>query len=334
MMSKKPAELLDECLWALYTPSKPKLKRFFSLGGNELPMLAKLFRSPLFGPALQAAASQCAHGKARLSLAWVDKRPVAAVAGVRRTEYGDLAIFRIHGYRKSDGCADFNSRCLLIQAKIAKEKNQIANPCVPINPTKPRTGSSTEREFNLLSNWPEHDMYEYGASGTPIATKLNVPNACAWYMATPRKPISPPATSWRSPWMCAPVAKGAKCDVTLGELMAAFLSNTSVTRPSTYSQEIVGAGFHLNIGEFHKSAAPTSVGWDRICMEILRGMRGFNLPKFLTGGTATSGIKTIKLYASPIEPLYEMAVRGWEYLRRHFGHSKMLVVVVSSYTDG
>lgn len=298
-------------------------------------MLAKLFTSPALGHALKnAATTHHLHGKARISLAWIDKRPVAAATGVRRTEYGDMALFRIHGYSMSNGDTGFNSRCLLLQAKVAKEQNQMASPSVPVNPSKPRPGTSTAREYDLLVNWPTHDMYEYGSSGTPLAKNLNVSNARAWYMATPKSAPTTQGTAWRSPWMCGPADTAAQCDVTLGEVMMAFIESTRVHRASVNSNELVGASFTLDVRELHKSAAPASSGWDRVCVEILRGMREFNLPSFLTGGVAQPGAKTIKLFANPIEPMWAWLIRGWEFMLRRFGRSKMLVVIVSTYSDG
>lgn len=77
-------------------------------------------------------------------------------------------------------------------------------------------------------------------------------------------------------------------------------------------------------------AAVQAQDWDRVCVEILRGMRGFDLPTYLTGGQPTGGLRTIRLFANPIEPVYEALLRWVAHLRRALGRSKMLVVLVSS----
>jgi hypothetical protein len=273
---------IDAAIWEIYRGG---------LGGGELTQLAKLFKAKglpkrladVLAPSFPPPAPHYSE-ELEIKLAWIDKRPLALLkTETSRVELGDAAIFFFDVHRTKYQTYYREARALVLQAKVAKEKRQIAQPEVPVNPSTPPVSSSTARELVLLSNWEQFDLYATSGSQRPIARNISVapakrPPANGWYMATPKiQPIARDALAWTSPWMCAPSAGGSPCVVTFGSLLWHFL--TASAFPDTALPE-AGADFKFDP---HALALPSGNGWDRLCIEILRLCPDYNLPKYIFG---------------------------------------------------
>lgn len=285
-LSSQHAKKIDDELWQIYG------KR---LGGPELRQLAKLFKSKgltdrllkIFTPTLPKP-RQYYREELEIKLAWIDKRPLAKLATQsKRGELGDAAFFYFEVFQTDRGISHRQARALIMQAKVAKEASQIAAPAVPVNPSKPSSQSSTAREFELLSQWGQFDLYKTSGSKTAIVSGISVspsslPPAHGWYMATPRvHPKGALAKAWQAPWMCGPAGINAPCEVTLGELLRSFFSFEAVT---------VGTGAVPEAGvnfRFDPSYMKTPIGndWGRLCVEILRLCPTNQLPASLFGSS-------------------------------------------------
>lgn len=257
--------------------------------GGELQQLAKLFNRRALPAVLQTVIKPTLRRgrgyreEVEVKLAWIDKRPLAKLARhTKRVELGDAAIFYLDRLRFKDRINWRPARALILQAKVAKEREQLAAPAVPVNPTKPARDSSTAREFDLLSSWGTFDLYATSGSKDAIATAITVapaslPPGNGWYMAAPRtRPDPDTRAAWVSPWMCAPALMAAPCATTLGQLLLAFLRSDEI-----------GAGLP-SAGEefrFHPDALkkPQGSDWQRVCIEVLRLCPKYRLPKALFG---------------------------------------------------
>jgi hypothetical protein len=281
---------IDLQIWDIY-------KR--RLGGSELKQLARLFKGAGLLMRLNDVLSRTLRPPTphyredlEIRLAWIDKRPLAKIpTNPRRVELGDAAIFFFDLFQVAGTNRYRQSRALILQAKAAKEKSQVAQPTVPVNPTKPRPTSSTARELELLSRWDRFDLYKTSGSRDPIVCGISVgptkfPPANGWYMATPkRRPADTERAAWKSPWMCAPATDGAPCDVTFGNLLLAFLTASPLNGVNSSLPE-VGADFKFDP---HYLSAPRGNDWERLCMEILRLCPQSSLPKSLFGGSLAGG---------------------------------------------
>jgi hypothetical protein len=267
---------IDSHIWEIYK---------HRLGGTELRQLAKLFKRAGLLTCLEEVLSPTlasSRNELEISLAWIDKRPLAKLAtDLRRVELGDAAIFFFDMLQYRGSTRYNQSRALILQAKVAKETGQMAQPAVPVNPTRPNAMSSTARELKLLSRWDHFDLYKTSGSRDPIVRGIAVappklPPAHSWYMATPRwRPTRAQSAAWTSPWMCAPAANGARCDITFGSLLLAFLTSSPVTGVNAALPE-VGADFKF---EPQSLWVPSGNDWDRLCIEILRLCPRNNLPR-------------------------------------------------------
>jgi hypothetical protein len=280
------------------------------LGGGELTQLAKLFKakglpkhladilSPTLAPPLPRYREEL-----EIKLAWIDKRPLAKLKNeTSRVELGDAAIF-FFDIAKVGQRYLYNreARALLLQAKVAKEKRQIAQPVVPVNPSVPPTSSSTARELALMSSWAQFDLYAASGSTEPVVRNISVaqakrPPPNGWYMATPKiQPDARDAAAWTSPWMCAPSASGSRCTVTFGSLLWHFLTASTFTNRTIRLPE---AGVNFNFDPQYL-ANPSGNGWDRLCIEILRLCRRNNLPRSLFGGPTRTAVITSVVRSLP-----------------------------------
>lgn len=152
------------------------------LGGPELKQLARLFESDRLTTALTAAIQPKLHaGTARhqerveVKVAWIDKRPMAKLAGEdKRGELGDAALFYMRVNSHPRGHNYLSARALILQAKAASEQRQMDVPSVPVHPSNPAQGSSTARELALMSRWEPFDLYENAANRAPIAQNIQI----------------------------------------------------------------------------------------------------------------------------------------------------------------
>jgi hypothetical protein len=293
---------IDSQIWDIYR---------HRLGGGELRQLAKLFeRSALLArlehvliptlPSPRPGYSQ----ELEITLAWIDKRPLAKLASnPRRVELGDAAIFffdLLH-IPQTNRYNCNGARALILQAKAAKETSQMAQPAVPVNPTRPRANTSTARELELLSKWEPFDLYKTSGSRDPIVRDISVaprtfPPANGWYMATPkRRPRDAEEVAWKSPWMCAPAANGALCDVTIGNLLLAFLKGSTISGQKSALPK-VGADFNFDPQYLLR---PSGDDWGRLCIEILRLCPQNRLPRSLFGPRQRSAVGTIVIRSFP-----------------------------------
>jgi hypothetical protein len=286
------AQELDAQIWRIYNDR---------LGGDELAQLAKLFKSNALLKTLHNLLSAELppynpgyNEKLEIKLAWIDKRPLAKLAQfTKRVELGDAVVFYFDQLRTPQKRTYRQARALILQAKVAKEKNQISCPTVPINPGQPSPSSTTMRELTLLSNWTSFDLYKASASRAPIIERIVVspssaPPSNGWYMATPKtQPSAQLMSAWTSPWMCAPAHPGTQCSVTFGGLIWAFLTCSKLPDPALPA---VGEDFHFDL-----PLKPSGQDWSRLCNEILRLCPSNQLPPSLFGrGVSAIGSTIIR----------------------------------------
>lgn len=287
---------IDSQIWDIYD---------HRLGGSELGQLAKLFNTSgllarlddVLTPTLPTPRPGYSE-ELELSLAWIDKRPLAKLAtNPRRVELGDAAIFFFDLLQFSGKTHYRQSRAVILQAKVAKEKGQIAQPAVPVNPRRPRPNTSTARELELLSRWEIFDLYKTAGDRDPILNGISVapakfPPANGWYMATPKKrPNDGQNGAWKSPWMCAPAKDGAPCEVTLGNLLLAFLASSPVNGGNS-SLPAVGVDFEFDPQYLLQPNLSAKRGndWNRLCVKILQLCPKHQLPRSLFGAQAGPAI--------------------------------------------
>lgn len=271
------------------------------IAGEELPQLYRLFENNLFTMLIGNHLSHAIkainpNDRVEFSIGWIDKRPVAKIKEFSsKIELADAAVIYIE--LKPGASTARRADCLLLQSKVVRSKSQLENPVVPLT-----TGKSTDKEYALLSRWPKLSLFEYGSSKNALAKdlKVSIDPSCkipghGWFMGIPRVKTKlgigvPP---WLSPWMCGPASQGAKCDVTLGELLVSFFSHGNAIKTSARA----GERFQLNLTELIKTNRPTSDGWDRICIEILRAIDERDLPRSL-GAPRGSSRRTTAIFQS------------------------------------
>jgi hypothetical protein len=236
-----------------------------------------------------------------IQLAWIDKRPLAKLgAYANRVELGDAAIF-FFDLMQSRKTSYRQARALILQAKVAKEPRQLAQPTVPINPSNPAISSSTARELALMSRWDRFDLYKASGSRIPVVRGIAIGSSTktppnGWYMATPRIPPTPEQqAAWKSPWMCAPAENRASCNVTLGSLLWAFFSSSKLPAGVNKLPE-VGADFDFDPKYLTE---PRGQDWNRLCIEMLRLCPGNKLPQSLFGRRPRRAIGSVVFRSLP-----------------------------------
>jgi hypothetical protein len=281
---------IDDALWATYGRK---------LGGTELKQLARLFSRSGFlerlGIILKSAlppAGKYYRVELEVSIAWIDKHPLARLRHrKRRVELGDAALFHFPILKNGPHTIYRSARAMLLQAKVAKVRNQLFAPCVPVNPPVPRKNSSTELELDLLSRWDTFDLFKAAGSGRPLAENLTLPPAgtpppYAWFMATPRwTPDPEQSRAWKAPWMCGPAGNGAACNTSFGSLIARFLDPTRQRLPTTGWTD---AGVDFEFDPAHITDPGLSGNdWARLCHELLNLAGTRQLPRYLCEDAST-----------------------------------------------
>tara|TARA_A100001391_G_C5033298_1_gene268910 strand:- start:82 stop:1038 length:957 start_codon:yes stop_codon:yes gene_type:complete len=220
------------------------------------------------------------HGKSRtictVDLCWIDKIPVAkSPALTKKTEIGDAVLFAFDQRRDPKGLLSISSaRCLILQAKVARSKGQLATPKVPIG-----TGRSTDNELTLLSNWPTFNLYNTGSSKVPLLKGITVsgphnPAPHAWFIVAPGHGLSSANKGkWPCWWMAGKAKKLESCDASLGTLIAGFLSKSSD----------VGADFVPQIGPSSSVSLQGNADWSALCNEIRKVASAYSAPPSLFG---------------------------------------------------
>lgn len=332
-LTQADADRIDKSIEKIY----PKL------GGGELSQLAKLFKGG-FSKRLEQVLRHHVQSNPRLtvevSLAWIDKGPYALMTGeTSRVELADTAVFFFDVVTWSSGTSIREARCLLLQAKAAKSDAQISAPSVCINPPNPSPGTTTQRELRLLSTWPQFDMYASSsrkeinprASGLKVATQSGIPPH-GWFMGTPRSnPKATQRAAWKSPWMCAPAKQSHACDETLGSLLARHLSGGQMPKEPPKAV-VAGEPFTFNPADLsaHK---PACIGWDRVCVEILRAVDGRDIPPHLTGGVARRRRQSTILHSLPVGPAVRMLFQEIADLLSWYLHRRMPVLIISKILE-
>lgn len=298
-LPKKASSEIDGEFWKIY---KNKL------GGSELTQLAKLFRhgglpkrlENILSPLLPSPSAYYRE-ELEVSIAWIDKRPLAKLkTHSGRVELGDAAFFffDILQHKKT---IYRQARAVILQAKIAREKGQIVRPTVPVNPGKPKPTSSTAHELELLSAWKSFDLYATSGSRTAIVRDISVapvtsPPANGWFMATPKiQPGKAASSTWISPWMCGPASAGTVCNLTIGNLIYALLTS-SIPTAGAYPFPEVGADFSFDPKYL---LSPHGNNWDRLCIELLRLCPKNKLPPSVFGKTTKGAVITSTVRSVP-----------------------------------
>jgi len=327
---------IDAAIWKIYRSK---------LGGGELAQLAKLFaRGELLKQLETILAPTLRHGRyyreeLEIKLAWIDKRPLAKLANhSKRVELGDAAFFFFEQLANHGVSIPQYGRALIMQAKVAKDMNQIASPSVPVNPVRPSPDSSTARELDLLSKWDTFDLYATSGSRDAIVTGISVapaslPPAHGWYMATPRRhPAGSQASAWKSPWMCAPAEAGVACAFTLGEVLRSFFA-FSYAAPMGNLPIEVGANIDPDPSNLQN---PSGQGWERLGVELLRLCPKNQLPRSLFGNVASRSAMGSSVVRS--FPYLGLGGNGTGLLsriyQRLFGRRMPVLVVVFIKTEG
>jgi hypothetical protein len=326
------AAAIDSQIWEIYR---------HRLGGSELRQLAKLFKRAGLLTRLENILSPTLRPPSRgyredleIRLAWIDKRPLAKLeTNPRRVELGDAAIFFFDLLQYAKIKRYLQSRAVILQAKAAKEKKQLARPAVPVNPTMPRAMSSTARELELLSTWGKFDLFKASGSRAPIARSISVapaglPPANGWYMATPKsRPRGAEIHAWKSPWMCGPAAHGSLCNVTLGNLILTFLTSSMINGGGSSLPE-VGTNFKFDPQYL---SMPRGNDWDRLCIEILRLCPKNRLPQALFGARAGGAVVASVLRSLPYIGS-EGALGDWFSRFRDFIWPRRMAVLLIAIT--
>lgn len=311
-----------------------------TLGGGELTQLAKLFSgrhllTELIS-VLQPAVRQ-PNVSVTVQLAWIDKRPYALMDGeAHKVEIADAAFFSVDTVLTNKG-GQHDARCLLLQAKAPSTKTQLNAPRVCLQPAKPKPDSTTGREFRLLSSWPKFDLFLGSNSSFPMASALTFPPSqttppMGWFIGSPFvQPSTAQMKAWPSPWMCAPAIQGHACDETLGSLLARHLSGGQSALMTTRPVD-AGASFIYQPNDL-AATIPHCVGWDRLCIELIRAARNQIVPPHLTHFVTTPGLQQNVVYSLPVWPalrfLTSHILEFYQRLRRR----RMPILIVSRTFD-
>lgn len=333
-LNQPDADKIDQLLWDLYRP----------LYGKELSRVYQLFKGDTFLRGLTEILKKSIPESSRsrheieVKIGWIDKRPYALMSGAtNRVELSDAVFFHIEKNRSHHITA---SKCLLLQAKITDHKDQLTQPKVPVNPSKPSKDSSTFRELRLLSQWPEFQLFDHSRSKRPRATSIDISSSDrhpvgnyphGWFMATPeRVPTDSPA-AWPSPWMCAPAIDQQDCLESLGSLLIKFFNSTF---PGRFASVNGGRDFTLDARDLAPNRTPTCQNWDRLCVEILRAIKGEEIPRSLTGGRPVPKLSSGKLMfwfgysEDSFDKLSKAIFHCWSVLMAILGRRRRLPVLV------
>lgn len=302
-LTQQDAASLDAAIAAIYP--RP-------LGGGELKQFARLFNNQslvnelrnVLQPQLRQDPRNGFREEVEVSVGWIDKRPYALMAGeLNKGEIADGAIFSAHRFVHPGGSAIREARCLLLQAKAVKDKGQLQNPTVCLNPAVPNSNSSTGRELRLLSTWPVFDLYPHSASGSPLVSGIDLqlpPNAVhphGWFIGTPGlSPTGAQLQTWTHPWLCGPAVHGAPCTESLGSLLARFFSGGQL--PNVAGNPVdAGAEFSYQYSDFLN---PSSLaGYSRLCVEILRAIDGEYISDSWTNISGVKKKQAATLFSNP-----------------------------------
>lgn len=334
-LTQSQANQIDSALHNIY----PRL------GGGELTQLAKLFGSngilrtlrTVLNPPPQSLGGNPPRVSVTVQLAWIDKRPYALMTGEKhKVEIADTAVYFFNTIKSSTGSST-TARCLLLQAKAVKTVDQLSAPKVCLNPPKPKSNTTTERELKLLSKWPRFDMYLGSNSGTPLANNIQIPfssspSPMGWFMGTPMiKPSSSQVGTWVSPWMCAPADQDHACDETLGSLLCRHFSggqsDNIIKRP-------VDAGAPFNYDPaFLNQSPPSSTDWNLLCIEMIRAVSGQIIPPHLTNGVRQNRSQLAVMYSFPVWPALKVLAATALNILMRFSKKRMPILIVSRVFD-
>lgn len=244
---------------------------------DELANLAKLFGPVAIAGYAQALVNGLDPGSsAAVDVAWIDKRPIAWLEkdGVG-AELGDMMLV-VHEH---DPSGLWRSRACILEVK--------QSPSDPIPPV-PVTGggSSTDRQFKILREWPEIYGIKKTATNRSYLLEKIVTQQCAsdlsvlaqaWYVA-----VKPPVANGEiySPWMAAPAVQGAEFEHTLGELFARCARGESVVNIKVGNAIAVGRSFEPG----HVLQNPP--GWDALINAIISVAREYSMPRRYFGKNA------------------------------------------------
>lgn len=304
-LTPQDASDLDVAIAALYPQP---------LGGGELKQFAKLFTGqPLVNaltnilqPYLTKNMRPGVREELEINVGWIDKRPYAFMAGAsKKGEIADGAVFSAHRWKHPGGCTIREARCILLQAKAIKDKLQLQNPTVSLNPAQPLPNSSTGRELRLMSTWPVFDFYPHAASKTPLVGGIDLQLAPGlapphgWFIGTPA--VSPSVAqlqTWSQPWLCGPAVANAACTESLGSLLTRFFSGGQM--PNVAPQPVdAGASFSYQYADI---TSPTQLrGFSRLCVEILRAIDTETISASWTNVVGVNKRQTQVLFSNPIQ---------------------------------
>ncbi len=208
-----------------------------------------------------------------VELGWIDKIPVAEnLVTKEKGELGDAIVFSYEQHLLPSGAVHRSeARGVVLQAKIATTPGQLLQPTVPVTTTP-----SSRKELALMSAWPRFHLYP--TANNRVATLEDVtlspsaaPPAEGWFLAAPgERPKN--ASTWPSWWMAGKPLQGAQCDVTLGELLVAFLS------PSPGGLDV---GRRFAPDQIGAPARPASSppDWSDLCNAVRRIAMAYEAPR-------------------------------------------------------
>lgn len=260
---------------------------------SELYQLSKLFNPSFIKDLLELikpGLTNHAHYKQSLdiTLCWIDKRPLADFSKqkvkdhnnntvTQKVEVADAAFyfFSENGYYQNgkENITHESSVSLLFQAK---RSTSVKAPVVPVGQSKV-ANNSTAKELALLSSWPKFDLYKNSGNKSPIYLdmKIDYPNGkvppFGWFGVCPPSK----AEAWKSRWMCGPSKLGSRCEYTLGQLLSALLTRSTLGSDKVHSGEEFNFDSKWVSGQKLNGERP----WDILNNEILAQCKESNLPK-------------------------------------------------------
>ncbi|MCJ2130979.1 hypothetical protein [Methylobacterium sp. E-045] len=245
----------------------------------------------------------------QIKLAWIDKIPLAKPFNrTKKTELGDAVLLAIEEQRIAGQPTPVTrrARAVLLQAKVTQRYAQTKRPTVPISPM----AGSTKDEYELLSAWPEFDLYKTSGNTHPLATAINLnaakttPQPFGWYVGAPRCNQIPSnvTTTWPSWWMLGPSIQGDGCVVSFGAFLRSFLCNSTIIT----SSGPLAAGEPFNYPSNSTSKASLT-GWDRVCAEIIDIVEDKNMPapQSIFGANTSRIVSMDEIHLSFIAPMSE-----------------------------
>lgn len=290
---------------------------------SELYQLSKLFNPFFIKELLELIKPELARYKSYkqsldIALCWIDKRPLADFSKrkvrdhnnnevTKKVEIADAAFY----FFNENGCYQGGQEKITYESSIsllyqAKRSTSITAPVVPVGTSKAKN-NSTAKELALLSSWPKFDLYKTSGNKSPTYSdmEINCPKGrvppYGWFGVCP--PTK--ANAWKCRWMCGPSKKGSKCDHTLGELLSALLTRSTLGTDKVYS----GKEFKFDPSWISGQKLNGESSWDVLNNEILSQCKESFLPKsiftsdtkrliaveemvFLDGNTALALLKT------------------------------------------